>query len=369
MAFIEIKKVRIAGISAAVPKNVKEVKDLSFFAAGEAEKVIALTHIERTRIVSKGTVCSDLCYRAGEKLIAKLGWNKKDIDGLIFVSLSRDYITPSTAAVLQGRLGLSKECFAIDIPLACSGYVYGLSTASSLVTSNGLKKVLLLVGETTSMTQSPLDKVQWPLHGDAGTATALEYKEDAEDMFFHLSTDEGSNSLVEQLPKLDGIASNAGICNRTLVKLYSKKLIDEVFSINSIYPMLLIKNIIKKKLRNKPGSIVFTSSAGGVYASAGVSNGVYGATKGAIGGFLKSLALELASKQIRCNSVNPAMVETPLIRDGYISADQLKEDMKKYPLGRYGNPEDIANAIVFLLSDASSWITGTELKIDGGATL
>lgn len=184
-----------------------------------------------------------------------------------------------------------------------------------------------------------------------------------------LSTDEGINSLVEQLPKLDGIASNAGIWKGTLVQFYSKKLIDEVFSINIIYPMLLIKNIIKKKLMNKPGSIVFTSSAGGVYASAGVSNGVYGATKGAIGGFLKSLALELASKQIRCNSVNPAMVETPLIRDGYISEDQLKEDMKKYPLGRYGNPEDIANAIVFLLSDASSWITGTELKIDGGATL
>lgn len=189
MAFIEIKKVRIAGISAAVPKNVKEVKDLSFFAAGEAEKVIALTHIERTRIVSKGTVCSDLCYVAAEKLITELGWNRKDIDGLIYVSLSRDYITPPTAAVLQDRLGLSQECFAIDVPLACSGYVYGLSVAGSLISANGLKKVLLLVGETTSLLQSDQDKVLWPLHGDAGTATALVYGEHAEEMKFNLRTD------------------------------------------------------------------------------------------------------------------------------------------------------------------------------------
>ena len=192
MAFIEIPNVRIAGISAAVPKKVKEIKDLPFFAEGEAEKVIALTHVERSRIVPEGMVCSDLCYEAAEKLIAELGWDKSEIDGLIFVCLGRDYVTPSTAAVLQGRLGLSKECYAIDVPLACSGYVYGLSVAASLITATGLQKVLLLVGEATSLTQSPNDKVQWPLHGDAGTATALIYDESAEDMKFHTCTD-GTN--------------------------------------------------------------------------------------------------------------------------------------------------------------------------------
>ena len=184
-----------------------------------------------------------------------------------------------------------------------------------------------------------------------------------------LATEEGINNLVEQLPKLDGVACNAGICKGTPVQFYSKTLIDEVFAINIMYPMLLIKNLTKKKLINKSGSIVFTSSAGGTYVSAGIGNGIYGATKGAIDGFLKSLSLELASKGIRCNSVNPGMVETPLIKGGAISDEQLKEDAKRYPLGRYGQPEDIANAIVFLLSDDSSWITGTELKIDGGSTL
>ena len=145
MAFITIPNGRIAGISAAVPKNVKEIKDLPFFAEGEAEKVIALTHVERSRIVTEGMVCSDLCYEAAEKLIAELGWEKSEIDGLIFVSLSRDYIAPATANLLQDRLGLSKECYALDIPLACSGYVYGLSVISSLINTGGIKKALFLV--------------------------------------------------------------------------------------------------------------------------------------------------------------------------------------------------------------------------------
>ncbi|MCF0220117.1 MAG: ketoacyl-ACP synthase III [Muribaculaceae bacterium] len=205
MAFIEIPNVRIAGVSAAVPKKVKEIKDLPFFAEGEAEKVIALTHVERSRIVPEGMVCSDLCYEAAEKLIAELGWDKSEIDGLIFVSLSRDYITPATAAVLQERLGLSQECYAIDIPLACSGYLYGLSVAGSLITASGLKKVLLLVGETTSLLQSPQDKVLWPLHGDAGTATALQYDENAEPMKFNLRTD---GSRAQAIINTDGGVRN-----------------------------------------------------------------------------------------------------------------------------------------------------------------
>lgn len=130
--------------------------------------------------------CSDLCYEAAEQLIERLQWNKQDIGALIYVSLSRDYLTPHTSALLQDKLGLSKECYAIDVPLACSGYVYGLSVIAGLMQNGGIKKGLLLVGETTSQLQSPLDKTIWPLHGDGGTATALEFNEGASPMLFHL---------------------------------------------------------------------------------------------------------------------------------------------------------------------------------------
>lgn len=189
MAFLECKNVSIVGVSAAVPKKVKEIKELPFFAEGEAEKVIALTKIERSRMVPEGMCCSDLGYAAAENLLQKLAWNRDEVGALIFVSLSRDYVTPATSALLQDRLGLSKECYCIDVPLACSGYVYGLSVIASLMQSGTIKKGLLIVGETTSQLQSPYDKTLWPLHGDGCSATALEFDERAEPMYFHLCTD------------------------------------------------------------------------------------------------------------------------------------------------------------------------------------
>ena len=191
MAYLNIKNVKITGVSAAVPSNIKEIKDQPCFVGGEVEalKVIEVTHVERSRIVKANQCCSDLCYAAADRLLDELNWNRNDVEALIYVSLSRDYSTPTTAGLLQDRLGLSKECYAIDIPLACSGYVYGLSVISSLITTGGIRKALLLVGETTSQLQSPLDKQLWPLHGDAGTATALEYDEDVAPMYMHLATD------------------------------------------------------------------------------------------------------------------------------------------------------------------------------------
>ena len=189
MAFLSFLNVKLSGIAAAVPKQIKEVKELSFFAPGEAEKFIALTHIERSRIAPEGMCCSDLCHAAAEKLIDSLKWDRQEIDILIYVSVSRDYLLPATSALLQDRLGLSKECYALDIPLTCSGYVYGLSVIASLMACGNARKGLLLSGETTSVLQSPLDKTIWPLHGDAGTATAFEYVQGAEAMLFHFGTD------------------------------------------------------------------------------------------------------------------------------------------------------------------------------------
>jgi 3-oxoacyl-[acyl-carrier-protein] synthase-3 len=189
MAFLSFPNVKLSGIAAAVPKEVKEIKNLPFFTPGEAEKVIALTRIERSRVAPADLCCSDLCFEAAEKLLSDMCWEKSEVDALIYVSLSRDYVTPATASLLQYRLGLSHECYAVDVPLACSGYIYGLSTVSALVSNGSIKKALLLVGETTSKLQSPRDKTLWPLHGDAGTATALEYAEGDIGMKFHTASD------------------------------------------------------------------------------------------------------------------------------------------------------------------------------------
>lgn len=189
MAFLKVNDVKISGVAAAVPTNIKEIKNLSFYSPADAAKTIAVTHIERSRMISKGQCCSDLCYEAADKLLNELGWDRNEVEAIIYVSLSRDYLTPATAGILQDRLGLSKECYAIDIPLACSGYIYGLSVISSLISTGGIKKALLLVGETTTFLQSDLDKTLWPLHGDAGTATAFEYEEGVEPICMHLATD------------------------------------------------------------------------------------------------------------------------------------------------------------------------------------
>ena len=176
-------------------------------------------------------------------------------------------------------------------------------------------------------------------------------------------------NLVSQIDKIDGVVSNAGIANTEPIAFYKEEELETIFKTNTFSMMMLTKFLLKKKKLNKPASIVYTASIGNVY-SAGVANGIYGASKCAIDGFMRTAAVELAPKGIRCNSVNPGMVETNIMTDNSrISAEQFEEDKKKYPLGRYGKPEDVAWAIIYLLSDASSWVTGTALKLDGGVTI
>lgn len=186
MAHQIVKNIEIVGISTCVPKNVEENVNLPFFKEGEAEKVILSTGIERRRIVDEGVTASDLCTKAAEDLISGLGWEKSEIDCLIFVSQTPDYILPSTSCVIQGRLGLSESCCCFDISYGCSGWVYGLSIISSMLSAGIMKKGLLLVGDTTSSFKSAKDKTARPLFGDAGTATAIVYDENARDMYFSL---------------------------------------------------------------------------------------------------------------------------------------------------------------------------------------
>ena len=174
--------------------------------------------------------------------------------------------------------------------------------------------------------------------------------------------------MVCQIPLIDGCVSNAGIVGLTPIQFVTAKKMEEMQQINLKAPVLLIKQILKQKKIQSQASIVFTSSVAGVYRVS-MGNAIYSMTKCGIDAYMRSSALELAAKGIRCNSVNPAMVETRILDRGQLTPEQYEADNLRYPLKRYGKPEEVAWAIIYLLSDASSWVTGTSLKLDGGMTL
>lgn len=174
--------------------------------------------------------------------------------------------------------------------------------------------------------------------------------------------------LVDAIDNLNGVVLCAGKGMTSPFPFSTKEKFDAVFEINFFAPVELLRLLVKKKKLDKESSVVFVSSVGGNY-SFNVGNGVYGASKAAFNSMMKFCAKELASKNIRVNSVNPGMVNTKLIQGGSISEEQHQMDMEKYPLKRYGEPEEIAYGIIYLLSDASSWVTGHSLVIDGGLTI
>ena len=183
-----------------------------------------------------------------------------------------------------------------------------------------------------------------------------------------LSAEKGVNALVDELPHLDGVSLNAGIVKTLPVKFINKDDLTEVLNVNMMGPILLAQRLLKKKKITRGSSVVFTSSIGGVMIST-VGNTMYGVSKGGLNAFMKGMALEMASIGIRSNSVNPGFVATNILSAGTISEEDLKKNVSAYPLGRFGKPEDIAYAIIYLLSDASSWVTGHTLVIDGGVIL
>ena len=192
MAFTEIKNVVIRGIAAAVPERKEFNKDFPKLSEEQLQQYIKTVGvIERRCAIHDGTLCtSDLCYAAAEKLLGELGWNREEIGLLVFVSHTQDYKLPSTACILQARLGLSKEAMAFDVPLGCSGFVYGLGIVGSIVSQGTIKKALLLVGNTQSVYASPEDKSTALLFGDGGSAIALEFDPAQEDTInLHYQTD------------------------------------------------------------------------------------------------------------------------------------------------------------------------------------
>ena len=183
-----------------------------------------------------------------------------------------------------------------------------------------------------------------------------------------LTNQEDVERLVASLPPLDGAVLCAGNSTTLPLQFGSREKFDEMFNVNFFAPVELLRLMYKKKVLQKGSSVVLIASIGGTHSFM-PGNGVYGASKAALNSLMKYAAREYASRKIRVNSICPGMVDTPLIHRGTITEEQLAEDAKRYPLGRYGKPDDIANGAVYLLSDASSWLTGHDLVIDGGFSI
>lgn len=179
---------RVTGVAAAVPKNVVYTTDFDFFTPEEAGVFNNTVGIKQRHIAPEDVCASDLCFAAAEQLLADLKWERESVDVLIFESVTGDYKTPPTSCLLQDRLGLSEDCFAMDIPMGCCGCMYAITTGGNLLSSGNVKRALLLIGDTALRMGSMKDKSRVPLFGDCGTAMALEYDPTASDIVVDFHT-------------------------------------------------------------------------------------------------------------------------------------------------------------------------------------
>ena len=183
-----------------------------------------------------------------------------------------------------------------------------------------------------------------------------------------LTNKDDLTNLIADVPFLNGLVLCAGKGLTLPIQFATREKFDDIFNINFFAPVELLRMLFKKKKLQKGSSVVLLSSLGGTQIFSG-GNGIYGASKAALNTIMKFAAKEFAPRKVRVNSICPGMVDTPLIHRGTISEEQLLEDQKRYPLGRYGQPADIAYAAIYLLSDASSWVTGQSLVLDGGVSI
>jgi NAD(P)-dependent dehydrogenase (short-subunit alcohol dehydrogenase family) len=245
--------------------------------------------------------------------------------------------------------------------------LFTLSDKNILVTgaSSGIGKAIAIqtsmMGASVNMTARDLDRLNDTFsHLDSSISQPNPIACD-------LSVKEELDDLCKQINQLDGLVLNAGFVKLAPVAYLKDDLIDSMFEVNIQSSIRLIQRLIRAKKIKKGASIVFISSIATQKATIG--NAVYNATKGAVNSFVKSLALELASKNIRVNAILPGLVKTNLLDNEYASEEELKKHLMNYPLGRFGMPDDIANLAIYLLANESSWMTGSLINIDGGFSL
>ena len=183
-----------------------------------------------------------------------------------------------------------------------------------------------------------------------------------------LASDDGVNALVEICPKLDGLVNNAGATITLPIPFINREKLENLLQVNTIAPILLFQRLVKNKKLANGSSAVFTASISGLYGAV-LGNSIYSTSKAAICGFVKNAALDLANKNIRVNAVCPGMINTHILDAGVVGADDLERERQKYPMKRFGEPEEVAWAIIYLLSNASCFTTGSTLVMDGGFTL
>lgn len=253
----------------------------------------------------------------------------------------------------MGSINKLKDPFSLlDKKILVTGASSGIGRSIAIEISKFGAKLII-----TGRDKIRLDDTFSKLHGENNVKIEAD-----------LTVEADQEILQENLSNLDGIVHSAGVTNPKPFSFLTRKDIDYVMNINFFAPTILTNGLIRKKSISKGASIVFISSISGIVCST-VGGSAYSSSKGAINGLVKGMALDLANKGIRVNCILPGMIETDIYKNSSITQEQLELDRKRYPLGRYGSPEDVAYGAIYLLSDASKWMTGSNIVIDGGYTL
>ena len=226
MAFLKYKGVGITAMAAAVPRHIiNNYEYTEFFSKDEVKQVVDKIGIYERRFADSNTCSSDLCYAAAEKLIKDNNIDRSEIDLLIFISQTPDYRMPATSILLQDRLGLAESCMAFDINLGCAAFAYGLSVAYSMLHAGGIRKALILDGETRSKVYSPKDRRTAFLFGDGGIAALVEKDEKFGDSHFSIHSDGSLCDLI----KIEG----GGYRHPSSLETVKEKVVDEFGNIRS----------------------------------------------------------------------------------------------------------------------------------------
>ena len=218
--------VGVKALAAAVPHTIIDnYKYTQYFPEDQVKEVVDKVGIYQRRFADDKTCSSDLCFAAAEKLIADNNIDKNEIDLLVFISQTPDYRMPATSVLLQDRLGLPNSTIAFDINLGCSAFIYGLSVVFSMMQNRGLRKALLLDGETRSKVYSPKDRRSAFLFGDGGVAALIERDEKFGESFFSLNSDGSRGDLIK--------INAGGYRNPSSVETLKEKVVDEYGNIRS----------------------------------------------------------------------------------------------------------------------------------------